>query len=65
MRQEQQQQMLRGLRGNMMPGQYEQMMMQRGQQANGMALNPNELRQKAIQNNRNTYDLLVTYYTNL
>lgn len=57
MRQEQQQQMLRGLRGggNMMPGQYEQMMMQRGQQPNGMALNPNELRQKAIQNNRNTY----------
>ncbi|KAF8854160.1 hypothetical protein BDZ45DRAFT_706695 [Acephala macrosclerotiorum] len=56
MRQEQQQQMLRGLRGggNIMPGQYEQMMMQRGQQPNGMALNPNELRQKAIQNNRNT-----------
>lgn len=50
MRQEAQQQMLRGLRqGDMMPAQYQQMMMRN--QANGM--NNNELRQKAIQNNRN------------
>ncbi|KUJ18053.1 uncharacterized protein LY89DRAFT_36187 [Mollisia scopiformis] len=55
MRQEQQQQMLRGIqRGNMMPGQYEQMMMGQGRQTNGLPINPNELRQKAIQNNRNT-----------
>jgi len=53
-RQEQQQNMLRGLRvgGDMMPQQYQQMM--RMNQANGgMNLNQNELRQKAIQNNRN------------
>jgi len=51
MKQEQQQVMLRGLRGDMMPQQYQQMMMSR--QANGINLNTNELRQKAIQNNRN------------
>ena len=52
MRQEQQQAMLRGMRGGeMMPQQYQQMMMSR--QANGMNLNPNELRKNAIQNNRN------------
>jgi hypothetical protein len=49
MRQEAQQQMLRGIRGDMMPAQYQQLMMRN--QANGM--NNNELRQKAIQNNRN------------
>jgi hypothetical protein len=49
MRQEAQQNMLRGIRGDMMPGQYQQIMMRN--QANGM--NNNELRQKAIQNNRN------------
>jgi hypothetical protein len=53
MRQEQQQAMLRGLRGDMMPQQYQQMIMRNG--ANGMNINQNqnELRQKAIQNNRN------------
>jgi hypothetical protein len=53
MRQEQQQAMLRGLRGNenMTGQQYQQMM--RGQ-ANGMNLNQNEqLRQKAMLNQRN------------
>jgi hypothetical protein len=45
MRQEAQQNMLRGIRPEMMP-QYQHMMMRN--QANGMT---NELRQKAIQNN--------------
>jgi len=45
--------MLRGLRSDMMPNNYQQMMM-RQNQANGMGLNNQELRQKAIQNsNRN------------
>jgi hypothetical protein len=45
--------MLRGLRGDILPQGYQQAMMMRGQQ-NGMNLNQNnELRQKAIQNNRN------------
>ncbi|KAF4629675.1 hypothetical protein G7Y89_g8470 [Cudoniella acicularis] len=49
-RQQAHQQMLRGLRNDMMPG-YQQMMMRN--QPNGMNINQNELRQKAIQNNRN------------
>jgi hypothetical protein len=48
MRQEAQQNMLRGIRGDMMPQQYQQMMMRNQANANGMT---NELRQKAIQNN--------------
>jgi hypothetical protein len=53
MRQEQQQQMLRGLRGEMMPQQYQQQM--RAQQMmNGMnAGQQNDLRQQIIKNNRN------------
>lgn len=55
MRQEQQQNMLRGIaRGEMMPAAQYQQMMRMNQQANGMNLNQNELRHKAIQNsNRN------------
>ncbi|PMD23726.1 hypothetical protein NA56DRAFT_716215 [Hyaloscypha hepaticicola] len=55
MRQEQQQVMLRGLRGDMqLPQGYQQAMMMRSQTVNNMNLNQNnELRQKAIQNNRN------------
>jgi hypothetical protein len=52
MRQEQQQNMLRGLSRDMMPQQYQQMMM-RNQAANGSLTmdQANGLRQKAIQNN--------------
>lgn len=46
--------MLRMGRGNFAPGQYEQMMMQRGQQPNGMPMTANDLRKNAIQNTRNT-----------
>ncbi|KAH8818170.1 SOM1 protein [Hyaloscypha sp. PMI_1271] len=55
LRQEQQQAMLRGIRGDMqLPQGYQQAMMMRGQAVNNMNLNQNnELRQKAIQNNRN------------
>ncbi|PMD65837.1 uncharacterized protein K444DRAFT_624384 [Hyaloscypha bicolor E] len=55
MRQEQQQAMLRGIRGDMqLPQGYQQAMMMRGQAVNNMNLNQNnELRQKAIHNNRN------------
>jgi hypothetical protein len=51
--------MLRGLRGDMqLPQGYQQAMMMRGQAVNNMNLNQNnELRQKAIQNNRNAYVL--------
>ena len=57
-KQESQQEMLRTLRngqtGTMLPQQYQQMMMrQNQQQANGMSLNQNELRQKAMQNSSN------------
>lgn len=52
MRQEQQQQMLRGIaRDGMMPVYQQQMM--RMNQANGISLSQNELRQKAFQNTRN------------
>jgi len=54
MRQEQQQQLLRQMNPQMMPGQMNQYLM-RGMQANGMNLNQNELRQKALQNSRNAY----------
>jgi len=53
MRQEQQQHMLRNLRngGDMLPQQYQSMMRMQQQQANnGMPLNPNELRQHALNN---------------
>lgn len=50
MKQDSQQQMLRGLRqGDMLPQQYQMMMRN---QANG-GMNNNELRQKAIQNRQN------------
>jgi hypothetical protein len=47
--------MLRGIRGDMqLPQGYQQALMMRGQAVNNMNLNQNnELRQKAIQNNRN------------
>ncbi|PVH89217.1 hypothetical protein DL98DRAFT_402103, partial [Cadophora sp. DSE1049] len=53
LKQEQQQQMLRGLRNdvNMTPQQYQQLMMRNSAAGNGMNLNQNELRHKAIQNN--------------
>jgi len=53
LKQEQQQQMLRGLRNdvNMTPQQYQQLMMRNSAAGNGMTLNQNELRHKAIQNN--------------
>jgi hypothetical protein len=46
--------MLRGIKGDMsgMPGNYQAAMMMRGQNGLNMQQN-NELRQKAIQNNRN------------
>ncbi|KAK0103986.1 hypothetical protein ONS96_005091 [Cadophora gregata f. sp. sojae] len=51
LKQEQQQQMLRGLRNDMTPQQYQQLMMRNSAAGNGMNLNQNELRHKAIQNN--------------
>jgi len=53
LKQEQQQQMLRGLRNDMTPQQYQQLMMRNSAAGNGMNLNQNELRHKAIQNNNN------------
>ncbi|KAI9877000.1 MAG: hypothetical protein M1830_005066 [Pleopsidium flavum] len=56
LRQEQQQQLLRQMNPQMMPGQMNQYQnLMRGMQANGMNLNQNELRQKALQNSRNAY----------
>ena len=53
MRQEQQQAMLRGMRqgADIIPQQYQQMVMMRNGANGAMSLNPNELRHKAIHNN--------------
>jgi len=58
MTQDRQQNMLKGLRaggGDMMPGsqQYQQMMRMNQMNGGGMNLNQGDLRQKALQNNRN------------
>lgn len=63
MSQERQQAVLRGMRsGEMLPQQYQQLMLSR---QNGMNINSNELRHKAIANNRNAYVIIVTLLVTL